>query len=167
MARTENSIKPTSKELAEMVVLKNFGYTDYYIGKIMNKSNHTITKYLNSDVFANPQVQILVEKITEREISDLKLIGLKSRSCLHKYLNAVLEGEKEPNPIAVVAIGDRSFQQRRLLEDRSTQNIGIEADMVAHSDTAELIKALKAEMARRGLLKDSKNNKEEKQKESE
>ena len=140
--------KPSSKELAEMVVLKNFGYSEYMIGRIMGKSNHTIKRYLNSDIYADPQIKLMIEKITKKEINDLKLIGVKSRSCIHKYLNSVLNGDKEPNPIAITAIQDRSFQQRRLLEGNSTENraVSVKDEEIYKSiliEEAKLLKSLK------------------------
>tara|TARA_B100001964_G_scaffold167909_1_gene184424 strand:+ start:4140 stop:4583 length:444 start_codon:yes stop_codon:yes gene_type:complete len=117
--------KPTLQELAEMKMMSNKGISPYTIAKKMGKSNHTISKYLKSDIFNDPNLQQLIQTITKREQQDLLLIGQKSRLCQHQYLDSVLLGEKQPNPIAITAIGDRAFGQRRLLLNQSTANIDI------------------------------------------
>ena len=117
--------KPTLQELAEMKMMSNQGISPYTIGKKMGKSNHTVSKYLNSDVYENPELQELVSVISKKECQELTLIGSKARACQHIYLDAVLNGKKEVNPIAVTAIGDRTFQQRRLLEGQSTSNVDL------------------------------------------
>lgn len=60
----------------------------------------------------------MVDIIKEKEIADLYLLGAKARNRLHKLL-----GEGNTKTIEITAVMDRSFQQRRLLEGQSTENI--------------------------------------------
>jgi hypothetical protein len=117
MARNK-PIKPNKKELAQMKVLSDLGYTPTAISKRMGKSHHTVIKYLNSDVYNDPDIQQMVETIKEKELSDLFLLGAKARNRLHELLD-----DGNTKMIETCAVMDRSFQQRRLLEDKSTANI--------------------------------------------
>ena len=125
MKKNKTRLKPSKSELVQMKVLNNLGNSPSAIAKQMERSHNTVIKYLNSDVYDNPELQELVSIISKRECQELTVIGSKARACQHKYLDAVLSGEKEPNPIAVTAIADRGFQQRRLLEGESTDNIAV------------------------------------------
>lgn len=130
MSRTSNSLKPTKREIAEIKVLHNIGYSENAIGQMIGKSNHTIKKYLNSELLNDNQVKKMIDRITAKEVADLNVIGLKSRQCQHIYLNAVLDGKKEVNPIAVTAIGDRTSRQRRLLENKPTSNLEVYSQFI-------------------------------------
>ena len=117
-----------------MKVLNDLGHSPTAIAAKMQRSHNTIIKYLSSDVLNHPQIQSLIKKMSEQEIKDLTVIGAKARACQNNYLDDVLEGVKQPNPIAITAIGDRSFQQRQLLQGKSTEIIehkDVSADMEA------------------------------------
>jgi hypothetical protein len=77
----------------------------------------------------------LVNLIKEKEINDLYLIGAKARHRINELLD-----EGNTKVIETVAVMDRSFQQRRLLECKSTENI-----FQLHADIAA-IKKLKEEI---------------------
>ena len=53
----------------------------------------------------------------DKELDDLFLIGVKARKRLHELLD-----EGKTKPIETTAIMDRAFQQRRVLEGKSTEN---------------------------------------------
>ena len=122
---SKTRLKPTKTELAEMKVLNNLGHSPSAVAKTIGRSHNTVLKYLRSEIYENPELQELVRIISEKELQELTVIGSKARACQHQYLDAVLSGEKEPNPIAVTAIADRGFQQRRLLEGQSTSNVDL------------------------------------------
>ena len=113
--------KPSKGELAQMKVLSDAGNSPNAIARRIGRDRKTVAKYLQSDVFQNEDIKYLVALLKEKEIEDLILISGKTRAALNNYLDQVLEGEKQPNPIAIVAIQDRCFTQRQLLEGRPTQ----------------------------------------------
>jgi len=121
--------RPNKGELARMRVMSEMGVTPTAISKKIGRSHHTVKKYLDSDVFREPDIKAMVEKIKENEVQDLYLLGAKARYRLHQQLD---DDEKAIPAIPLVAIADRFFNQRRLLEGASTSNI--------HSWTA-LVKA--------------------------
>ncbi len=110
--------KPNKKELARMKAMNDLGVSPTAIAVRMGKSDNTIIRYLKSEVFTDPDISMMVEKIKEKEIEDLYLLGAKARMNLHD-----LAEEGEMRPIENIALMDRSFQQRRLLEGKSTSNI--------------------------------------------
>ncbi len=128
-------IKPNKKELAEMKVLKDMGVTPTTIAKQMGRSHHTVIKYLNSDVYNDPSIREIIERLKEKEIVDLYLLGAKARNRLHTLLD-----EDDTKAIETTAIMDRSFQQRRLLEGKSTANI-------AYQDVSRELEEIEAEIA--------------------
>jgi len=115
MARKQS---PDKKELAQFKALNELGLSPNAIAKRTDRDAKTIRKYLQSDVYNDPEVASMVDLIKEREINDLYLIGAKARNRLNELLD-----EGKTKPIETVAIMDRSFQQRRLLECKSTDNI--------------------------------------------
>ena len=114
--------KPIKSELAYFKVLSDQGMTPNAIGVMMGRDPKTVSKYLSQEI-TDPEVERMVELIRKAELSQLYQIGLKSRVILIDYLDSVLAGEREVNPISVTAILDRTFTQRRLLEGSSTMNI--------------------------------------------
>ncbi|MBZ0221262.1 MAG: hypothetical protein K8I01_12625 [Candidatus Methylomirabilis sp.] len=138
--------KPTKPDIAKFKVMKDMGLTPNAIGKRTGFDSKTVRAYLSSEVYADPDIQQMIELIKGKELNDLHLIGGKARAVLNGYLDSVMRGEKEPNPVAIVAIQDRSFQQRRLLEGLSTENIGVKG-LVAHIQTEiEVIRKRKEEL---------------------
>jgi hypothetical protein len=119
--------KPTKKELAEMKVLSDLGHSPTAISKKMGKSHHTISKYLQyQEVFNDPEIKRLIEIIRQNELDDLFLLGAKARKRLHDLLD-----EGDTKVIETTAVMDRSFQQRRLLQNESTMNISQSSVIIA------------------------------------
>lgn len=125
---------PDKREIAQMKVMSDFGMKPNAIAKKLKRSNHTVNKYLHLNIFNDPETRQLIEEIKEREIQDLHLLGAKARYRLHQLLD-----EGTTKAIETVAIMDRSFQQRRLLEGNSTQNI-------AYCELASELEALEKEI---------------------
>jgi len=105
-----------------MKALEELGQSPTAIARRMGKSHHTTIKYLrsHSDIFDDPEIKSLIEFIKEKEVSDLYLLGGKARKRLHELLD-----EGKMKAIETTAVMDRTFQQRRLLEGQSTQNIEV------------------------------------------
>jgi hypothetical protein len=110
--------KPTKKELARMKAMNELGESPTSIADRMGRSHNTVIKYLESDVYNDPAIAEMVEKIKEKELEDLYLLGAKGRHRLHQLLD-----QGKSTMIPTIALVDRTFQQRRLLEGNSTQNI--------------------------------------------
>ncbi len=125
--------RPTKKELAKMKVMHDLGVTPTAIAGKLGKSHHTIIKYLQSDVFTDPTIKEIVEKIRDTELNDLYLLGAKGRQRLHE----LLDSEEKVQMIPTIALVDRTFQQRRLLEGRSTVNLGIKTQLVLRCEAED------------------------------
>ncbi|MBI4490239.1 MAG: hypothetical protein HY694_14240 [Deltaproteobacteria bacterium] len=110
--------KPTKTELARMKAMSDLGLSRTAIARRMGKSHNTVIKYLDSDVYNDPTIGEIVEKIREKELDDLYVLNAKARKNLHDMLDKGKGGV-----IPTVAVMDRTFQQRRLLEGLSTQNL--------------------------------------------
>jgi hypothetical protein len=108
---------PNKRELAEMKALSNLGNTPYAISKRTGIDDGTVAKYLaDQEAYNNPQMQTLVTEIMAKEIMDLTVLTVKARQRLHEIAPRL-------NAIESIALMDRTFQQRRLLEGKSTSNI--------------------------------------------
>ena len=66
----------------------------------------------------------MVERIKEAETTDLYMLGVKARRNLHD-----LADKGKMRPIENIALLDRVFQQRRLLEGKSSVNIGLKTTL--------------------------------------
>lgn len=124
MAR--KNLSPTKKELAQYKAMNDMGLTPNAIAVRTKRDPKTIRKYLQSEVYNDPEIASMVDLIKTREINDLYLIGAKARSHIHKLLD-----EGNMKAIETVATMDRSFQQRRLLQGESTENIAQVMEIVA------------------------------------
>ncbi len=71
----------------------------------------------------------MVEQIKVRELDDLYLLGAKGRKRLHDLLD-----EGQTKMIETIALVDRTFQQRCLLEGGSTANLGIFSKLIVEVD---------------------------------
>ena len=109
---------PNKKELARMKALSDMGETPNAIGNKIGRHHSTVQKYLESEVFTDPDISKMVEQIKNKEIDDLYILGAKAKRNLH----ALADGGKM-RPIENIALLDRVFQQRRLVEGKSTQNV--------------------------------------------
>ncbi len=99
-----------------MLALSQMGMSNYQVGMVMNRSPHTIKKYCESPLFTDPKFAKLIEEYKEKELIDLTSLTMVARARLHELAPTM-------NPIESIALMDRSFQQRRLLEGKSTENI--------------------------------------------
>ena len=108
--------KPPKREQAQMLALHEMGMSDYQVGAIMQRSPHTIKKYCESPMFTDPKFAKLVEEYKSKELIDLTSLTISARARLHDLVPTMA-------PIEAIALMDRSFQQRRLLEGKSTENI--------------------------------------------
>jgi len=125
MAR--KNLTPTKTELAQFKAMSDLGLTSNAIGLKTARDPKTVKKYLKSDVYTDPEIAAMVDIIKESEIKDLYLLGAKARQRLHDLIDA-----GDTKVIETVALMDRSFQQRRLLEGQSTKNHAIvQADIEA------------------------------------
>jgi len=115
-ASTRSKLRPSKTELANFRVMSEQGYSPNAIGKLAARDPKTIRKYLRSEIYNDPDLASLCEVIRAKESEDLLLIGAKSRARIHELI------PNEKNIIHLTAIMDRSFQQRRLIEGKSTSN---------------------------------------------
>ena len=121
--------RPTKQELARFMVLADLGLTPNAIGRKTGRDPKTVRAYLNSPVYENdPALREMVERIKARELEDLHLLGQKARWRLHELV------ETEDKMIPLIALQDRCFQQRRLLEGNSTAHIGLLAKLTVQAD---------------------------------
>ncbi|MBU3948869.1 MAG: hypothetical protein KJ882_03390 [Proteobacteria bacterium] len=125
MAR--KNLTPTKNELARFKAMSDLGLTPHAIGTRTDRDPKTVKKYLQSDVYNDPEIKQMVDIIKDKEISDLYLLGAKARKRLHELLD-----DGNMKAIETVATMDRTFQQRRLLEGQSTENtLSLHADIAA------------------------------------
>ena len=109
-------VPPTKREQAQMLALKELNMTNYRVGEIMGRSPHTIKRYCESPLFTDPKFQKLVEDYKSKELIDLTAMNIEARARIHDLIPTM-------TPIEAVAVMDKSFQQRRLVEGKSTENI--------------------------------------------
>ena len=121
--------KPSKKELARMKAMNELGESPTSIAARMDRSHNTVLKYLSSDVYNDPALSEMVEKIKEKELSDLYLLGAKGRHRLHELID---KGDSQMIP--TIALVDRVFQQRRLLEGQSTANIATLTALIVNAE---------------------------------
>ena len=107
---------PSKREIAQMTALTQLGMGTYTVGQIMTRSPHTIRKYVTSEIFTDPKFQQLVEEYKSKELIDLTAMNISARARIHDLIPTM-------TPIEAIATMDKSFQQRRLLEGKSTENI--------------------------------------------
>jgi len=124
--------KPNKRELARMKALSDMGESNRSIARQLGKGHTTVKRYLNSDVFNDPDINKMVERIKETETTDLYMLGVKARRNLH-----VLADAGKMRPIENIALMDRVFQQRRLLEGRTTMNIGLHTQLVLAAEAED------------------------------
>ena len=112
-----------------MKAMNELGESPTSIAARMDRSHNTVIKYLESDVYNDPAICEMVEKIKEKELSDLYLLGAKGRHRLHELID---KGDSQMIP--TIALVDRVFQQRRLLEGRSTANIATLTALIVNAE---------------------------------
>jgi transposase len=127
---------PTKQELARIKAMSDSGMSGYSIAKQTNFDVKTVKKWLlRSEVFTDPDINAMIEAIKKNELNDLHLLAGKARRRLHELLD-----QGGTKVIETVALLDRTFQQRRLLEGGSTENLS-----VLHGDIDVLRKRRQAE----------------------
>ena len=126
----EDRVEPKKKQgriskfnEAAIQIHRDSGKTNREIADEVGLSTATVRKYKEFD--APEEAQEIVEFLKEKELQQMHLITGKCRIAVNKYLDEIMEGKREINPIAVTAIQDRNFQQRQLLEGRATSNVNL------------------------------------------
>jgi hypothetical protein len=130
--------KPTKKELLRIKILNESGLSSTAIAEEIGRSHNSVIKWLKSPVYEDPDIKERLNLVRTHEIDDLTLLGAKGRQRLHELVDA-----GKTKMIETIAMVDRVFQQRRLLEGNSTANIFTLSKIVeAAQDTGD--KALRA-----------------------
>ena len=107
---------PTHQQ-ALIMASTELGKSTYQIEKETGISHSTVAKYLRTqEAYSNPKMKQMVAQIKEHEILDLTVLNVRAKERLHKIAARL-------NPIEAIALMDRTFQQLRLLEGKSTANI--------------------------------------------
>ena len=120
---------PTHQQ-ALIMASTELGKSTYQIEKETGISHTTVGKYLkNQEAYSNPKMKEMVAQIKEHEILDLTVLNVRAKQRLHEVAERL-------NPIEAIALMDRTFQQIRLLEGKSTANISTLTKIVeeAHGD---------------------------------
>jgi len=133
--QTQRRKRPKGKRLnkREQALIKastELGKSGYQIEKETGISHTTVGKYLkNQEAYSNPKMKEMVAQIKEHEILDLTVLNVRAKQRLHEVAERL-------NPIEAIALMDRTFQQIRLLEGKSTANISTLTKIVeeAHGD---------------------------------
>ena len=109
--------------------MSDLGFTPNAIGRETGRDPKTVRKWFRSDMAArDADIKTLVEQIKATELDDLYLLGQKARRRLHQLV------ETEDKMIPLIALQDRCFQQRRLLEGNSTAHIGILTKLIIQAN---------------------------------
>lgn len=117
---------PTKGELATWKVQEELGQSGHAIASQAGRDGKTVRKWLQSEVYQNDvDLQDLVAHVRAKEAEDLVILGAKARQRLHELV------ESETKLIPLIALVDRSFQQVRLLQGKSTQNVSLIAQYYA------------------------------------
>lgn len=115
----------TDAEKSAILGMKAQGLTTTDIATRMDRSSVSIWKQLRNKTeeelmaaFSDPNVQAAIIELEKNELNDLATLGYKARRNLHKLADA-----GKMRPIENIALMDRAFQQKRLLQGKSTQNV--------------------------------------------
>jgi hypothetical protein len=126
------AIRPNKKEVARFKAMSDLGLSANAIGSKTQRDPKTVRSYLKSSAYQDDaEVRDMVELIKDRELDDLYLLGAKGRKRLHQLLD-----EGQTKMIETIALVDRTFQQRRLLEGGTTANLGVITKILTASDKA-------------------------------
>lgn len=112
----------TKAKVAAMIAMNDAGHSTREIGRELDCSPQTVAAYVSdaSKYLADPAVKRLVDKYRDLEMDNLVLLRAKAHARLHEKLD-----RDELKPIELIALQDRSFQQSRLLEGKSTANLAL------------------------------------------
>jgi predicted transcriptional regulator len=119
------------REQALIKASTELGKSSYQIEKETGIAHTTVGRYLkNQEAYADPKMKEMVAQIKEHEILDLTVLNVRAKARLHKIADRM-------NPIEAIALMDRTFQQIRLVEGKSTQNIASLTKIIqdAHGDS--------------------------------
>lgn len=120
---------PRGKSKSKHVTARNQHFSPYI----------PLFRFLNElqDQLDSPEIAQLVEKIDKTEAAELSMLGAKARYRLHKILDSE---EYKHQPIPLVAIADRFFQQRRALEGKAgSSQVNLFANIVVQAHQAPSI----------------------------
>lgn len=113
------------REKSEIKALAELNNSMNAIERRTGINRGTVAKYLaDHEAYNDPKIMDAVAKIKEGEIADLTVLNIEAKDRLHQLAPVM-------NPIEAIALMDRSFQQLRLLEGKSTQNIATISKLVA------------------------------------
>lgn len=118
-------LKFNPKKLKSLLKLK---LTGVEISKRLDISEATLYRYLNYLKLQEPKIK----EIDRVELTDLTLLGAKARMKLAERI-------EDMKPIELIALVDRSFQQRRLLQGKSTANVSVLSKIIqeAHKNVGK------------------------------
>lgn len=120
------------QEKAEIKALSEMGLSNYAIEKRTGISHNTVDKYLSdAEAYKDPKMAEKIQKIKEKEVLDLTLLNIKAKQRLHDIV-------PRANVIESLAVMDRTFQQIRLIEGKSTQNIATLTKIVEEAHASML-----------------------------
>lgn len=86
------------------------------------------------------KIKALANKIQQQMINERLIRDKTTGLCLDGYISDVIAGKKEPNPIALVAIKDRNFNQLQVLKEQQT----VDVSWQTAREELEALKVLKA-----------------------
>lgn len=138
--------RPTKPQLAKLKALTDMGQTPTAAAKVVGIDHHTALSYIRdrAAVFEDREIKAMINRLKQAELDQLTTITGKARLILDQYLDDVMAGEREANPISVTAILDRTFQQRRLVEGASTVNVSLRS---VAEQAAQRLAEIEAEIA--------------------
>jgi predicted transcriptional regulator len=109
--------KLSKHEVAEVLALRDMGTSKRQIALRGGMSANTVDKYLaEREAYTDPRMELKIQQIKEKEIWDLTVLNVRAKDRLHDLAPSM-------NPIEAIAMMDRTFQQLRLLEGKSTANV--------------------------------------------
>ena len=128
--------KPLNKpKIANVKAMSNAGMLRKDIQKATGLSLSTIRDYINKYETDTELLNSLTASIKKNMNNERLLIDSKTGQALNSYLDDVITGKKQPNPIAITAIKDRNFQQYQLISGQPTE---LNATVVAIKDIEAL-----------------------------
>ncbi|HIE65201.1 MAG: hypothetical protein ABGX83_00170 [Nitrospira sp.] len=142
--------KLNKKELAYAKVMVDLGHSPTSVANSLGRSHHTVITHLQKEC-DDPAVAQMVELIKKSELNELHAIGFKSRAILNNYLDEILAGERQVNPIAVTAILDRTNNQKVTLQSNTPMIFDARANAAEAKATKGRIEALEAELKAAGV----------------
>ena len=113
-----NRPRPKLSEIAAAKALVSTGMSATAVGEALGRDHKTIQRWLASSAVSTPEIEELVQNIKGREMIHLRLLIDKALNHLH-----VLLDQGGMRAIETMAVADRCFNMRRLLEGSSTHNI--------------------------------------------